>query len=189
MKLKKFALLALIVGAILLGLGVAGPFLVLHSAGKSIGIIGGADVHTYRYIWSHVVLSWPGGALLLGAALSLSAVFCLLFTKTVQKHCRVNTSLVAVGLSSVGAAGLVCFLLWMATAAFGERDRYPIVYAYSIFLGAACFFAFLGLCALYVVLRKKNSSLLGILIDVFTSILYLPGFFTLLFWLAKILDG
>ncbi len=189
MKLRKFALLALAVGVVLLGLGVAGPFLVLHNDGKSVGIIGGADVHTYRYIWSHIVLSWPGGVLFLGAALSLSALFCLIFTKTVQKHCRVDTSLAAVGLSAVGAAGLVCFLFWIVAVAFGGRDRNPIVYAYSIFLGAVCFFAFLGLCALYVVRRQKNSSVLGVLIDVFTSILYLPGFFTLLFWLAKILDG
>jgi len=190
MKLRIFAIFALVIGVVLLAVGAVAPMMAVENlagAGGATAIIGGADKPTYRYVVFRLMDGWPAGVFLLGAALSLSALFCLVFTKTVKKQCRVETSLVALSLSAVGAAGLVCFLFWMATTAFGEREKNPIVYAYSIFLGAVCFFAFLGLCALYVVLRKKNSSILGVLLDVLTSILYLPGFFYALLYLSEVL--
>ena len=186
MKFKAFALLALAVGVVLMAVGAAAPIIALKNDGEAIGIIGGADKPTCGYMAFHALSGWPVSLILLGEALSLSTLFCVLFSPTAKKHCRIQTTVVALGLSAVGAAGLICFLTWAFLVGFGAMARHPIAYPWSICLGMVCALGFAGLGALYIRLRRDCRSLLGMLIDILTGILYLPGFFFALSCLAEI---
>ena len=118
----------------------------------AVGIIGGADTPTYEFVVFRVMDGWPFVAILFGITLIFSALFCLLFSKTVINNCNMKTTVLSLGLSAVGAAGLVCVCIWFVTVAFGEISKYPIKYPASVLLGSLCFFAFvvlLDFCQIY----------------------------------------
>lgn len=180
MKLKQTSLLTLSVGVLLLVIGAIAPFIALQtytSQNGATGIIGGADTPTYKSVVFRLMNGWPFVAILFGIALVVSALFCLIFSKTVKNNCNIKTTALSLMLSAVGALGLVCVTLWIVIVSFGEMSRHPISYPVSILLGMFCFFMFLVLIALYFITRKKNWSIKGIVIDVLTSILYLLPFF------------
>ena len=180
MKLKQTSLLTLSVGVLLLIIGAIAPFIALQtytSQNGATGIIGGADTPTYEFVVFRLMNGWPFVAILFGIALAVSALFCLIFSKTVKNNCNIKTTALSLMLSAVGALGLVCVTLWIVIVSFGEMSRHPISYPVSILLGMFCFFMFLVLIALYFITRKKNWSIKGIVIDVLTSILYLLPFF------------
>ena len=179
MKLKRNALIILILGVVMSVVGLIAPLISLNfaSEGGATGIIGGADAPTYKFLLFNLLDGLLFVVLLLGISLILSSAFCLLFSKTVRKHCNISTSALSLGLSSVGALGLVCALVWFVMAAFGETSKHPIEYPVSITLGVSCFFIFICLIAVYVYKRSRNWSVIGVIIDVLTSIVYLPAFF------------
>ena len=180
MKLKQTSLLTLSVGVLLLIIGAIAQFIALQtytSQNGATGIIGGADTPTYEFVVFRLMNGWPFVAILFGIALAVSALFCLIFSKTVKNNCNIKTTALSLMLSAVGALGLVCVTLWIVIVSFGEMSRHPISYPVSILLGMFCFFMFLVLIALYFITRKKNWSIKGIVIDVLTSILYLLPFF------------
>ncbi len=190
MKLKVNALIILILGVLMSALGFIAPIVywnnyTLHNG--VVGIIGGADTPTYTFMLSALFDGLPFVLILLGISLVVSSVFCLLFSKTVRKHCNIKTSIISLGLSGVGALGLVCSFLWFSIVSFGEMSKHPIKYPVSILLGIVCFFAFVVLIAIYLKLRKINWSIKGFIIDVLTSIAYLPAFFFLFSYLYEIL--
>ena len=147
------------------------------SKNGAVGIIGGADAPTYTFMLSALFDGLPFVLILLGISLVVSAGFCLIFSNTVKKHCNIYTSVISLGLSGVGALGLVCAFLWFSIVSFGEMSKNPIEYSVSILLGIVCFFAFVVLIAIYLKSRKINWSIKGFCIDIFTSIIYLPTFF------------
>lgn len=180
MKLRIFSLIALIIGVLLLIVGIAAPALYLKtytSGNGTAGIIGGSDMPTYDFVDHMIMHGWPVSLRSFAAALILTALFCLILRKTVQSSCCIQTTLVALSLSVVGAMGLTCFLNWWAIAAFNEISRYPIEYQCSILIGLTCFLIFIVLIALYLAVRKKHWSVKGFIIDIFTSIIYVPAFF------------
>ena len=191
MKLKRNALWVLLFGVVILLTGLLTPFGCLINCTShqgAIGIIGGAEVPTYQFMFWSLLDGWPFVLILLGISLVLSACFCLLFSKTVNKCCRLTTSAISLGLSAVGALGLACVLLWLSIVTFGNMSRYPIQYPLSILLGMFCFCVFMILLALYFKARKGNWLWKGLLIDFLTSIICLPTFFFAFSYLYAFID-
>lgn len=183
MKLKQISLLTLLTGALFLIIGAIVPFITLQnytSQNGAIGIIGGADTPTYEFVVFRILNGWPFVAILFGITLIVSALFCLIFSKTVKNNCNIKTTALSLGLSAVGAAGLVCAFLWFSIVSFGEMSKHPIEYPVSVLLGIISFLGFIVLIALYLKIRKTNWSIKGFIIDVLTSIIYLPTFFFVL---------
>lgn len=181
MKLKRISLLTLLIGALFSMIGVIAPFAALKnytSQNGAIGIIGGADTPTYKFIILRIMSGWSFIAILLGIALIISALFCLLFSKTVKNNCSIKTTALSLGLAAVGAAGLMCAFLWFTIVSFGEMSKHPIAYPASKLMGILFFFAFVVLMVIYVKARKANWSIKGLIIDVLTCILYFPTFFS-----------
>ncbi len=190
MKLKQISLVTLLAGVLLSAAGAIAPFIVLQdyiSKNGTVGIIGGADTPTTSFIVFRLMNGWPFVAVLFGITLIISALFCLIFSKTVKKNCSIRTTAFSLALSAVGAAGIVCFFVWFAMVAFHETSKYPIEYPVSVMLGILCFFTFVVLIACYFNMRKTNWSIKGIIIDVLTSIVYLPTFFFLFTYLYEII--
>ena len=180
MKLKQISLLTLLTGALFSIIGVIVPFITLQnytSQNGAIGIIGGADTPTYEFVVFRIMNGCLFIAILFGITLIVSALFCLIFSKTVKNNCNIKTTALSLGLSAVGAAGLVCAFLWFSIVSFGEMSKHPIEYPVSVLLGIISFFGFIVLIALYLKTRKTNWSIKGLIIDVLTSIIYLPTFF------------
>lgn len=184
MKLRRNALIILIVGALMSVLGFLAPIVYWNnytSQNGYIGIIGGADAPSYTFMLSALFDGLPFVLVLSGICLVASASFCLIFSNTVKKHCNIKTSAISLALSAVGALGLVCAFLWFSIVAFGETSKHPIEYPVSVLLGIVCFFAFIILIAVYLKMRKTNWSVKGFIIDVLASVIYLPTFF---FWFS-----
>ena len=183
MKLKLMSLLTLLTGVLFSIIGVIIPFITLKNytyQNGGIGIIGGADTPTYEFVVFRIMNGWPFVTILFGSALIVSALFCLIFSKTVKNNCSIKTTVLSLGLSAVGAAGLVCAFLWLTIVSFGEMSKHPIEYPVSVLLGIISFLGFIVLIALYLKIRKTNWSIKGFIIDVLTSIIYLPTFFFVL---------
>ena len=183
MKLKQISLLTLLTGVLFSIIGVIIPFITLKNhtyQNGAIGIIGGADTPTYEFVVFRILNGWPFVTILFGSALIVSALFCLIFSKTVKNNCSIKTTVLSLGLSAVGAAGLVCAFLWFTIISFGEMSKHPIEYPVSVLLGIISFLGFIVLIALYLKIRKTNWSIKGFIIDVLTSIIYLPTFFFVL---------
>ena len=164
--------------------GLMAPFVywknfTLHNG--TIGIIGGADAPTYTFMLWVSCDGLPIALISLGICLVISAVFCLIFSNTVQKYCNIKTSLISLGISCIG---LVCAFLWFSIALFWEMSRRPI----SILLGVICLFVFIGLIIVYLKLRKTNWSIKGLIIDILTSIIYLPTFFYIFSYIYGLLN-
>ena len=189
MKLKQSSLLALIFGLVSLLSGLAAPIIYLNnhtSQHGAIGIIGGAGAPSYTFTLSALFNGLPLVLVILGTVLVVSALFCLLFSKTVKTHCTKATSATALGLSCIGAAGLLCAFTWFAIVSFGKMAEHPIKYPVSTLLGIICICAFAALIALYCKIRRKKWSVIGFLIDILTSIVYLP---TLLYVFAYLFNA
>ena len=191
MRFKVFSVAMLISGLLFLLIGFALFYFALQSytsVNDGLGIIGGADVPTYQFVLIQSIKGWPLCLILFGAAFLITGVFCLIFKKTVTQSCSIPTSAIAAVLSLVGGLGLTCVFLWFAIASFHEMSKYPVVYPASISLGLLCFFVFIGLLIFYAFLRKAHWSIKGLLIDLFTAVLYLPAcFFSFTFlseWLS-----
>ena len=179
MKLKRNALIILILGIVMSGFGCITPIALINNVSqyRITGIIGGASAFTYQFLLLNLFDGLLFVVFLLGISLTISSTFCLFFSKTVRKHCNISTSALSVGLSSVGALGLVCALVWFAMVAFNEASKHPIQYPVSVTLGVLCFFAFISLIVVYFYKRSRNWSIIGVIIDILTSVVYLPAFF------------
>ena len=146
MKLKRNSLLVLILGLIVSFIGFIMPLIYWNSYisnNGAIGIIGGADTPTYVFMLSTLFDGLPFILVLFGVTLVVSSVFCLVFSKTVEKYCDINTFALSLGLSGLGALGLVCAFLWFSIVSFGEMSKHPKGYPISILLGVVCFFIFI----------------------------------------------
>lgn len=180
MKSKSFSLITLLWGVIFTVIGIVAPIISLQSvfsAGGAVGIIGGADAPTYKFVVFDLMDGWPFCLVLFGVSLILTGMFCLIFTQTVKSNCSIKTLMISLGLSAAGALGLVCAFMWYTITAFGEMSRHPVTYPVSIIAGLLSFGVFAVLCSVYIKQRKLKWSTKGLVIDIFTSILYLPAFF------------
>lgn len=192
MNVKKIARIAFIIGGALMLIGFVLPFIVLTfktSEGGAVGIIGGADKFTLDLLLRNTLSGFPLCLTWLGGTVAVSSLFCIIFSKTVQKHCGVKTSVISLLLSAVGALGMVCFLLWLSMAAFDEISKYPIEYPFSVAVGCTALMVFICLIAFYCTARlQRGWTLKGFLIDVLTSILCFPAFFICISWFISLID-
>lgn len=78
---RKLPLILCVCGIVLLLSGVLSVLLPILTGGASVGIIGGAEVPTLRYL----LLGWRLLVLLLGAALLLAGLGVLFFCKKIKK--------------------------------------------------------------------------------------------------------
>ena len=189
MKLKTGSFVALIIGVLLFGIGLFPILLYCRQYTPQAGataIIGGADQPTFSFMMSQLLHSWPFCLMLFGLSLGISALFCLLFSKTAAKNCSIKTSAVALGLSAVSALGMVSVILWYSIAAFHEMSQHPVAYPFSILVGSLCGLGCFALLILYGKARKRFWSLKGMWIDTLTAVLYFPAFF---FTFLCLLDG
>ncbi|MDD6204561.1 MAG: hypothetical protein PUC05_06185 [Firmicutes bacterium] len=179
MKFKRNALILLIIGILLLLAGFLTPIVyrILVSDNGATGIIGGANAPSYIFMLNTMFSGLPAALGFLGVGLAVSSCFCLVFNSTVRKYCGMETSAISLGLSAVGALGIMCFLVWYWMAALGASSEYPIRHPVSIILGILCFIAFVVLIVIYIKKRKANRSAKGLIIDILTSIVYFPAFF------------
>lgn len=180
MTLKRIALTTLFIGVFIYFLGLVAPFIYfnfLKQSDGAVGIIGATEGLPYMFALRAVYGGLSLVLVLIGVAIIVPAAFCLIFSKTVKTHLRLSTSAVSLGLSAVGALGILCAFVWLITVAFEGPSTHPVDYGVSILFGILSFFAFIILIGLYIKLRKANKSVKGIIIDVLTSIVYLPFFF------------
>lgn len=188
MKLKLFSMLSFIFGIILLCVGAGAPFIVSFSNNSAFNIIGGTDAPSYRFLLFNLFDGLLICLICLGICLIITAVFCLIFAKTVEACCSIKTSLISYALSVVGAAGLGVAFLCYGIAAFHEISMHPVTYPVSYFLGILCLYAFVILILIYCRFRRRHWSVKGFIIDILTSILYLPSFFCFFCYLYRILS-
>lgn len=180
LNLKTFSFTTLISGLVSLIISVPPPFLLLKnytSAHDTIAIIGGADIPTYKFVIMRLMSGWSFCLILFGISCVITALFCLIFSKTVKAHCTLKTSAISVGLAAVGAIGLHCAFMWYTFSVFHEMSQHPISYPVSIILGTVCLCVFIALVALYFKSRKACWSVKGLVIDVLFGVIYLPTFF------------
>ena len=123
----------------------------------------------------------------IGVVLIIAGLFCLVFSKTVKASCSIKTTALSLGISASGAAGLYCFFLWAVIAGFGETLKHPIEFTGSKIGGFICLALFILQIVFYIKQRKAFKSVKGIVIDVLTSILFLPTFFLFFDWLHKLI--
>lgn len=179
MKTKQKALCVLISGVVIMLLGIIIPVLFTYQRG-AIGIIGGAEAPTWFFI-SALFNGFPCVVFLLGISLIISGGFCLIFSNTVKTCCNIKTSLLSAGLSGTCALETVCAL------ALSTRTHLQNAKIFIIALGILCLIAFVALLIQYIKLRKGNKSLKGIIIDIFTFILYAPSFFYAFSYLYEVI--
>ena len=176
MRLKKAAFVTLAAGIASLLVVFCVPYASIMNGG-TVGIIGGAKWPTFWLLARYSLGGLRIALLLLGAALTVTGLFCLLFGKTVAKTCSVKTSAISLALSLTGAVGLGCFFLLYAMVVFHETSKHPITHPASIILGLLCLTAFVILLGLYWAERRKIWSPGGLVIDIATAVLYFPFFF------------
>ena len=186
--IRKYSCISLLIGAAITLASALLPMLSLSNGtvqSGSVEIIGGADVPTYAFL-AHEI--WGGVTIYtftFGVTLMIASLFCVIFHKTVEKHCALKTTILSLSLSFVGTVGLVCLFTWFSIVAFHEMSKHPISYPASLILGLLSFVLFIVLIMFYCEVRKKKFSVKGILVDIATSVLTLPLFF---FICAKIFD-
>ena len=174
MKLKKFSIIGLVVGAlaILAGFGIPALTVMLSDLGGDI--IGGADLPTFEFVfWREIICVT---LVALGIPLVLISLFCLGFPNFVQKNFSVKTTAIALGLSATGCLGGYCFITCLAIVGFGMMDESPISYPASIIAGVLALVLFLVLFVLYCKARKGEVKIVGIILDVLTGALFVPFF-------------
>ncbi len=122
--------------------------------------------------------------LLMGAIYFLIALFCFIFYKIIRKHCTVPTTLLSLGISGAGMAGLVCFCYWFIVCSFGEAYRHPILHPCSVGFGMLSLFLVILFIILYAVFRQKQWSVKGLFLDLATTMLFAPAFLMLEFFIV-----
>jgi len=188
MKLKTASIIAASVGAVILFFSVVLPMLTLMNSDQgSIGIIGGADGPTAQFITFRFLIAPHMMKICFGATLLIAGLFCLVFSKTVKESCSIKTTALSLGISAAGGAGLYCLMIWVIIAGFAGISRHPITYPASIICGLISFALFIMLIVFYIKQRKAYKSVKGVIIDVLTSILFLPAFFCGFEWLYRLL--
>ena len=109
-------------------------------------------------------------ALFIGIPLALMGLFGVCFFKLVEKHCRISTTLIAWGLSLCVGLGCRSFLSVFTITALYDDAALPLAVGCTAF----CALSFCALYAVYYLVRRKNPSIEGVMIDIGYAIVSLP---------------
>ena len=166
--MKKFSAAVFIIGIVIFLNGFILPYVLIAMSGNqgAVGIIGGADGPTTKFIAVSVFKNIFLLLKYLGGALILTGGFAFLLKNTVKDNCTVKTALLSFGLSGVTAAGLGCFFNVLSIVFFSHPDKHPYEYPLSIVVGFICLAVFTVLLCLYIKERMKIRKFKGIFIDI-----------------------
>ena len=170
MKLKKFSIIAVVSGLILLIISLLPVFLN----------------ENYRFREN----DWNFCMFLFAVAFIVTGVCCLLWRKAIEENCTVSTSLLSLGISAVAAKLWMNVIFWFAVLIFIDFGSLEEPFRYQFNLEAAFFTVALliALIVLYVKERRKRPSKKGVGIDIGMFILYWPAFFFSMLSLYAIFD-
>lgn len=131
------------------------------------------------------LFSWRHLLLLFGCALMLCGLFCFIFTKTVKNSLNFSTTVISLLISGMCSGGFYCFLV---LALLENHSKHPITYPVGMSLLLISFFSLPALLRAYFAIRQKHCSIKGIIIDILTSIIFMPSIFFACMMLHDILD-
>lgn len=164
--MKKLSTIALAVGAVFIALGFSLPVLFEH-----IEWLAEALPSIYFYIDFTRFSCW-----LFGGTTLFFGLVELIFDKQISKRCSLKSVSLALGISLLTALGLYCVLSFASCYFLTHPDNHPIRYPVSFIVGSVCFWVFLALFCMYIKLRQKEPSALGVLLDVLLGLGHLPAF-------------
>ena len=105
------------------------------------------------------------------------AVADIALRKRLRVIASAGTRLSALGISATCALGVFGFSLFALCHIMTSPAKHPIMYPVSLTLMALSIILFLMLICLYIFLRVKKGSMLGVIIDVTLALVYSPAFF------------
>ena len=178
--MKRLPIVIILCGVLLLIVGGILPFVAMINAdiqSPSVGIIGGADGPTAVLV-TRSIISPVSIMLSLGGALLLNGLIFLIFRRTVKENCSVKTSAAAIGLLASTILAFYSMLSLLSCFFLSDPKDHPVRFPFSMVVAVVAFLALCGLLYLYVSLRRKKASFKGVLIDIITSALYMPAFFS-----------
>ncbi len=146
-------------------------------------VIGGADTPTYWYFFSNTCNGLFLWLLPLSAVAAVFSALWLFAPGWIGRLTDGRTTALVLGISAAGGCGLAA-VLWCLSMALGGLRDYPVALPVSVAMGLAALTVFILLCFAYVGLRRKKSGIWGVLTDILTSILFLPGFSFFAMWAA-----
>jgi hypothetical protein len=149
-------------------------YLVRSKDETVVGVVRGYSYGNYVVTEMHYI---PYVLKLLGIALVITGLFALIFNKTVRQCCNIKTTAISLGLSSMAACGVYCFLTLFIISVFSSSKGYPYDYPTS---KAGCIISlliFIVLFVSYIIVRKDTLKIKGVVIDILLCILYFPSFF------------
>lgn len=175
-KMRKRGIVTLIIGAVILVLGIVVPLvfsnLVKAPVTEEVSVLSPQRVSLYIAI-ALIPLSF---------ALMLNGLFITLFPTFTENVCRASTTVISIAISAFGSLVLVSLFNLYVYVVFNESKLHPVSYPVSFFAALLCFFACCILALIYYHFRRKNYSLQGIAVDLFTMALYFIPM--TLFWIS-----
>ena len=133
---------------------------------------------SFLFFWRHLLLFF-------GCALMLCGLFCFIFTKTAKSSLYFSTTAISLVISGMCSGGLYCFLV---LALLENHSKHPITYPVGVSLLLISFFSLPALLSAYFIIRQKHWSIKGIIIDILTSIIFMPSIFFACMMIHNILD-
>ena len=113
---------------------------------------------------------------LFGGLTAFCSLLGLILAGALGYRCQVGTTACALGVSASTTLGLHCVLSFISCYFLTTPTKHPIRYPTSVALGIICLCAFALCIYFYIVKRKNNRSIVGILLDIGLCIAYLPAF-------------
>ena len=164
--MKKLSTIALAAGAVFVAAGFSLPVVFEHIEWLAEALIL-SDIDK-EFI--------PFACWLFGGTTLFFGFVELIFDKQISKFCSLKSVSLALGISLLTALGLYCVLSFASCYFLTHPDNHPIRYPVSFIVGSVCFWVFLALFCMYIKLRQKEPSALGVLLDVLLGLGHLPAF-------------
>lgn len=188
MDFKKVFLIFAFVGILLLLIGFTLPIIAEGSGCLLLGDFYGPIDNEY-YLISTITEFGIEAFKIFGIGMCIYGAFGSIFNKTIKKHCHIKTTVTAMYISiDIGFALFSLFMFVFGCHFFTEPKNHPIRYPASISFMIVSFLMFCGLIYIYIRFRKEQKSIVGVLIDVGTAIVFAGGFFLNFYMLYSVVS-
>lgn len=177
--MKKLSTIALAVGGVFVAVGFSLPVVFEHSEWLARAL-----QSIYFFMDFTRFACW-----LFGGTTVFFGFIGLIFDKQISKRCSLKSIGLALGISALTALGLHCVLSFASCYFLTHPDNHPIRHPVSFIVGSVCFWVFLALFCVYIKLRQKEPSALGVLLDVLLGLGYLPAFGAMCMVADEIVSG
>lgn len=185
--MKKFSIISLICGALLILSSLFIPafsLLIASNNTSAVGIIGGADSPTLRFMLNQMI--WKGCwfvALQFGIVILLTGIVSLIFRKPIANNCSIKTSLLSLLISTGGGLGFSCLITRFFMG--NHIELFPIQYPCCIVFGYLSLIFCILFLMLYIREILKSKKYKSIIFDFLTVVLY---FFPFAFLFVNLID-